>query len=274
MRNLFRFIIQHHFLIFFLLIETFSLFLLVNSNSYQKVAFYNASHNFSGRMSVRISNIRDYFSLHTENRRLAEENARLFNNLKSSFAALQTDSIYPGDSATRRLYGYYTARVINNSVNKQFNYLTLNKGKKDGIRPDMAIINTEGIVGITKSVSDDYTSVLSVLNKDFFVSAKIKKNGYFGPLSWSGKSADYVTLVDIPHHVKISEGDTIITSGYGGIFPEGIMIGTVHDYKLKGGNYFEIKVKLSNDFRKVNYVKIIRNFEKAEIDSLETIADQ
>jgi rod shape-determining protein MreC len=225
-------------------------------------------------MSVRISNIRDYFSLHSENRKLAEENARLFNNLNSSFAALQTDLVYPGDTVSRRLFGYYTARVINNSVNKQFNYLTLDKGLKDGMRPDMAVINTDGIVGITKSVSEDYTSVLSVLNKDLVISAKIKNSGYFGPLSWSGNSTEIVTLVDIPHHVKIAEGDTIITSGYGGIFPEGIMIGTIQDFKLKGGNYFVIKVKLSNDFRKVNYVKVIRNYEKSEIDSLENAANK
>jgi|WetSurMetagenome_2_1015567.scaffolds.fasta_scaffold06223_4 rod shape-determining protein MreC len=274
MRNLFRFIAQHHFLIFFLIIETFSLFLLINSNPYQKVVFYNASHKFSGRASVRMSNIRDYFSLHYENRKLAEENARLYNNLNSSYSWLRTDSVFPGDTLARRKYWYITARVINNSVNKQYNYITLDKGSESGIRPEMAVINTDGIIGIVKSVSPNYASVLSFLNKDFTVNAKIKKNGYFGPLSWLGKSADYGTLVDIPHHVRVAEGDTIITSGFGGVFPEGILIGTISDFKLKGGNYYEIKVKLSNDFKKLDYVKVIRSFEKVEIDSLENASSQ
>jgi rod shape-determining protein MreC len=270
MRNLFRFIIQHHFLILFLVIEFFSMFLLFSSNPYQKVAFYNFSHKVSGRTSLRMSNIRDYLSLHQENRKLAEENAMLYNNLKSSFTINASKS----DSVARRKYRYLPTRVINNSVNKQYNYITLDKGSEAGIAPDMAVISTDGIVGIVKSVSESYSSVLSVLNRDFTVSAKIKKNGYFGPLTWSGSSSYYATLVDIPHHVKISEGDTIVTSGFGGVFPEGYLIGTINDFRLKGGNYYVIKVRLMNDFRKLNYVQVIQNYAKTEIDSLENIVSQ
>jgi rod shape-determining protein MreC len=141
-----------------------------------------------------------------------------------------------------------------------------------GIGPDMAVISTDGIVGIVKSVSDNYASVLSLLNRDFTVSAKIKKNGYFGPLSWNGNTAEFATLVDIPHHVKISEGDTIITSGFGGVFPEGLMIGIIDHFRLKGGDYYEIRVRLSNDYRRLNYVQVVQNYAKNEIDSLENQA--
>jgi rod shape-determining protein MreC len=113
-----------------------------------------------------------------------------------------------------------------------------------------------------------------VLNRDFNVSAKIKKSGYFGPLNWNGSSSYYATLVDIPHHVKIGEGDTIVTSGYGGVFPEGYMIGTISSFRLKGGNYYEIKVKLSTEFRKLDYVQVIMNYAKTQIDSLENKARQ
>lgn len=270
MRNLIRFIIQHHFLIFFLLIEFFSLFLLFSGNPYQKVAFYNASHNLSGRLSVRMSNVRDYLSLHYENRKLAEENARLYNNLKSSYKLTSSlENSAQQDSLAGRKYRYLTTRVINNTINKQYNYITLDMGRMGGIRPDMAVISADGIVGVVKSVSDNYASVLSVLNRDFVVSAKIKKNGYFGPLSWNGSSSQYATLVDIPHHVKLTEGDTIVTSGFGGVFPEGIQVGTIDKFKLKGGNYYEVKVKLSTEFRKLDYVQVISNYEKFEIDSLE-----
>jgi rod shape-determining protein MreC len=274
MRNLFRFIIKHHFLILFLLIETFSLFLLFSANPYQKVQFYNASHKFSGRISARVENIRDYFSLHYENRQLAEENSNLYNRLRSSFAITLSDSVSSLDSAAQRKYLFLNARVINNTINKQYNYITLDKGQRGGVRPEMAVISNNGIIGIVKSVSEDYASVLSLLNRDFTISAKIKKNGYFGPLSWNGNSIENATLIDIPHHVKISNGDTIVSSGFGGIFPEGLLIGIIDNFRLKGGNYYEIRVKLSNDFRKLNYVQVIGNLAKNEIDSLENAALQ
>jgi len=273
MKNLVRFIIQHHFLILFLVIEFFSLFLLFSANPYQKVAFYNASHKFSGKVSLRMSNIRDYFSLHYENRKLAEENTTLYNNLRSSFT-ITSSTADKGDSLVKRKFEYLTTRVINNTVNKQFNYITLDRGSDGCIEADMAVISPDGIVGIVKSVSSNYSSVLSVLNRDFIVSAKIKKNGYFGPLSWSGSSSYFATLVDIPHHVIINEGDSIVTSGYGGVFPEGYLIGTIDNFRLKGGNYYEIRVRLSNDYRKLDFVQVIRNFAKEEIDSLENVVSQ
>jgi rod shape-determining protein MreC len=274
MRNLLRFIVQHHFLILFLLIESFSLFLLFNANPYQKVRFYSLSHAISGRMSTRVENLKDYLSLRNENRALAEENARLYNRLGSSFSREIPDSVYIGDSVRPVKYFYVTAKVVNNTVNKQFNYITLDKGSKSGVKPEMAVIGSDGIVGIVKSVSENYSSVLSVINRDFMVSARIKSNGYFGPLSWNGNNTEYATLVDIPHHVKITPGDTVITSGFGGVFPEGHHIGVIVDSHLKGGNYYVIRVKLSTDFRKLNYVQIIKNYSKKETDSLDNVVSR
>jgi rod shape-determining protein MreC len=225
-------------------------------------------------MSLRVENFRDYLSLHDENRKLAEENAQLYNSLVSSYLIVRADSSHPGDSTMPRRYYFLTSKAINNTVNKQFNFITIDKGSRGGIQPEMAVISSEGIVGVVKSVSENYSSVLSVLNRDFTVSAKIKKNGYFGPLNWNGKNSNYATLVDIPHHVIFERGDTVVTSGFGGVFPEGFLIGIIDDYKLKGGNYFEIRVKLSNDFRKLNYLQIIKNYGKQEIDSLENAVAQ
>jgi rod shape-determining protein MreC len=225
-------------------------------------------------MSTRVENIKDYLSLRSENRMLAEENARLYNRLGSSFSQQAPDSVYIGDSVKPKHYLFITAKVVNNTVNKQFNFITLDKGSLDGIAPEMAVIGSEGIIGVVKSVSKNYSSVLSVLNRDFMVSARIKSNGYFGPLSWNGDNTEYATLVDIPHHVKITPGDTVITSGFGGIFPEGHHIGVIADFHLKGGNYYVIRVKLSTDFRKLNYVQVIRNFAKNETDSLDNAASK
>jgi rod shape-determining protein MreC len=243
-------------------------------NPYQKVKFYHASHRITGRLSIRIENFTDYLSLYNENRELAEENSRLYNLLRSSFSLQEAEKTFAGDTSLTGQYQYLTARVINNTVNKQFNYITLDRGSKVGIYPDMAVICNKGIVGIVKSVSPNYAAVLSVLNRDFIASGKIKKSGYFGPISWNGKNSSYVTLVDIPHHVEISPGDTVVTSGFGGVFPEGFMIGLVDDARLKGGNYYEIRVKLSTDFRKLNHVQIIYNYARQEIDSLQNAASR
>jgi rod shape-determining protein MreC len=272
MRNLFRFILRHHFLILFLCMESFSLYLLFQTNPYQKVRFYEASHQIYGRISLRLENLKDYFSLFYENRKLVEENTRLYNRLKTSYGRAVDTNEVTIDSIQQRKFLYINAQVINNSVSKQYNYITINKGTESGIGNDMAVINSEGIVGIVKSVSKNYAAVLSLLNRDFMISGKIKKNGYFGPMSWNGISTDYLTMVDIPHHVKISKGDTVITSGFGGVFPEGCIIGTIENFRLKGGNYYEINVKISNDFRKLNEVQVISNMDKIEIDSIENDA--
>jgi rod shape-determining protein MreC len=238
------------------------------------VKFYSASHEISGRFSLRINNLKDYLSLHNENRKLTEENAALYNRLTTSYSSSLADTTLIGDSLHPRKFLYYSARIINNTVSKQYNYLTLDKGSTGGIAPDMAVISSDGIVGVVSSVSQNYATVLSVLNRDFTVSGKILKNGYFGPVSWVGNSTDIITLVDIPHHVQISKGDTIVTSGYGGVFPEGYLIGTISKFRLKGGNYYEIDIKLSNDFRRLTEVQVIRNLAKQEIDSVENAVNQ
>ena len=228
------------------------------------------SHRVSGRLSARVENFKDYLSLYNENHKLAEENARLYNRLRSSFRLNVPDSSPGIDTLYSRRYLYLTSRVINNTVNKQYNYITLDRGSNSGIEPDMAVINGDGIVGIVKSVTENYSGVMSVLNREFTVSGKIRKNGYYGPVNWSGKNTGFATLIDIPHHVVIEKGDTIVTSGFGGVFPEGYLIGIIDDFRLKGGNYYEINVRLSNDFRKLSFVQVIKNITRQEIDSLET----
>jgi rod shape-determining protein MreC len=267
MRNLFRFIIQYQFVILFLLIESFSMFLLFNSNPYQRFVFYKASRNFTGRFSNGMNKMKDYFSLGADNRKLFDENTRLFNEV-AELSSVMSDTL-KAETEKDAILHYIPAEVINITVNNQYNYITIDKGSKDSIEPDMAVICAEGIVGYTRSVSRNFTLVMPALNRDFMVSGKIKKNGYYGPVIWDGNSTSFLTLGDIPYHVDVATGDTIVTSGFGRTFPEGYPIGTIEDFKLKGGNYYQITVRMFTDFHRLNYVHVVKSNAREEIDSLQ-----
>jgi rod shape-determining protein MreC len=166
-------------------------------------------------------------------------------------------------------YAYISARIISNSVNQQQNYLTLDKGSEDGIRPDMGIISAGGVAGIITNVSPSYSTGLSLLNTRWNVSAKLSKNNYFGSLVWDGKNYREALLNEIPFHVDVAVGDTIVTSGFSSFFPEGITLGTVESFAKPGGDsFYTIRVKLSVDFKSLSYVEVIENNKKAEIDAI------
>ncbi len=232
----------------------------------------NFKHAFEGNLSEKFLNLKDYLNLRKENKQLIVENNKLYNRLaryktlRSENQNNSEDSLYMGQ------YTYIPAKVINNSTNKQYNYITLNKGSRQGIKEEMAVVSADGVVGVVKKVSDNFSSVISVLNRQFYINAKIKKNGYFGPLSWNGKNYKQVILSQIPHHVKVEIGDTIVTSGYSAIYPEGIMIGVVSNFEMKGGNFYEITVDLSTDFKNLSQVQVINNFKKEEQTTLENSA--
>ena len=133
----------------------------------------------------------------------------------------------------------------------------------------MAVVSPNGIVGVVNGVSKRFSTVMSLLNTDLHISAKIKKNNYFGSLSWDGKNYREAILYEIPHHVPVSKGDTIITSGFSTIYPEGVLIGTIKDFEVKGGNFYEITVRLSTDFKNLTYVNLVSNLRKEEQIELE-----
>jgi rod shape-determining protein MreC len=158
-------------------------------------------------------------------------------------------------------------------VNKRRNFLTLNIGSGQGITQDMAVMSNEGIVGIVTNVSENFASVMSILHKDVRVSCQLKKDRSYGPLIWDGKDYRYCLLTDIPTHARIKAGDSVITSELSGIFPEGILVGTIADYERRQNeDFYTARVKLSSDLKKVNHVYVIKNKFKTERDSLEKIS--
>lgn len=269
MRNLLRLIIKYHFQILFLVLEVIAVLLLVNHNDFQKARFLNATQSIAGRIYKKIDLTTTYLSLNKINKELAEENTELKNILNRSYRSDEIFFFSESDTVHHQHYFFTSARVINQTVNKQHNFLTLNKGSEAGIRTEMGVISKDGLVGIVVGVSKNFCRVMSLLNLDFRVSAKLLKNNYFGSLHWDGTDYMKVKLEEIPYHIDINKGDTIVTSGYSSIFPEGIAIGTVNDFEVKGGNFYEIEVDLLIDFKNLVYVKLIDNLQRDEQLELE-----
>jgi rod shape-determining protein MreC len=272
MRNLLRFIISYHFFFLFLLLETVSVILIVQYNNYQKVQFLNFTKSLQGSYYEISGGIREYLSLRQVNRDMYMENTLLRNRI-DRLVRNQEFTANPGyDSIPQRQFFYIPARVINNSVNKQFNFITLNKGSNHGIEPEMAVIAPHGVVGVVYATSGNYSTVIPMINRNFRLSAKILKNGYFGSLSWAGKGYGKAILEEIPFHVEIEPGDTIVTSGYSAIFPEGIMVGTVDEFEAIEGNFYTITVNIAVDYKNIQYVNVIRNLLQEEQRELERIS--
>jgi rod shape-determining protein MreC len=183
---------------------------------------------------------------------------------------LVNDQYIVNDTVYRQKYTYTSAKVVNNSTNRRDNYLTLDKGSKQGIRNNMAVISSTGVVGVVKDVSDNFCTVISLLHSDLTISSKLKKDGSFGPLNWDGVNFSVATLSDIPTHVRLKEGDTVVTSQYSKMFPENIMIGTVQSYYTEPMKpFYTVKVNLSTDFKKLTYVYIVQNKLREEQEALE-----
>jgi rod shape-determining protein MreC len=230
-----------------------------------------SANRISGFYFEKIHAVTDYFSLRESNELLVSENEKLKNRLAAYRFFSQKDDRF----LEEKLYKYTLGKIIKNSVNRQQNYLTINKGSKNGIKINSAVVSPNGVVGVVAKVSNNYASVVSLLNTNFSMTGQLMKTGYFGTLKWDGISPEFLTLNDIPGHVNIQKGDTVVSSGYSAIFPEGIPIGIISEiYKIKQNNFYRLKVKSLANFRKLDYVYIIENTKKAERDSLESETEQ
>ena len=253
----------------FLMLEGIAIFLLLQNNYIHRIAFLKATNVVSGNMLEHISAWREYLHLREQNRQLLDENIRLRNMLPEVFYLADTTRAFHADSSKHRRYVYIPAKVIENSVNKQYNYLTLDRGRNGGIVEDMAVVSTEGIVGIVYGVSEYFATVMPVINRNFRLSVKFRKNNHFGSLSWDGRSYRHATLNEIGLHVPVVMGDTLVVSGFSDSFPEGIPVGVVDRVEQKDGSFYTISVLLSTDFRKLFYVSVVEDLMKTEKQNLE-----
>ena len=259
MRYLFAFLRKNNIFFLFIILEIIAFMLMTNGKNYRSSVIINSTSQLSGFLNKNYTDVIDYFELRKTNEMLVQENAYLKNLI---FTPNIADSSYiPPDT----IYKYIGAKIIANSVHKPNNYIMLNKGRKHGIENDMAVISNHGIVGSVIAVSENYCSVMSVLHKSSKISAKIKKNNQLANILWD--KMDYLTgtLEDIPSHIDLLYGDTIITSGHSLIYPEGILIGTVEVYNSReGANLNDAVIKFSTDFNGLRNVYIIENIRKEE----------
>ena len=267
MRSMLRFLVRNNFFLLFLILEAIAVVFVVNYNNFQKVKFLNTSNVVSGNILNTYSSVYNYFQLTRINEQLSSDNAMLRKRLQDLLLS-EMQSEQKRVSTTGQEFQFTSARVINNSANKQYNYITLNKGSQHGIKPDMGIIGPGGVVGVIRNVSENFSTGPVILNKRWRVSSKV--NSYYGSLAWDGINFKQAKLNEIPFHVEIKKGDQVVTSGYSSVFPEGVMLGTIVDFKHESGNnFYDITVELSTDFKKLSYVKIITNSQAEEQQELE-----
>jgi rod shape-determining protein MreC len=270
MRNLLTFIYKNNFFFFFLLLETLAIYLVVRKNYYHRAGFINSSNVMVGAINSIYDKAHVYLSLKETSETLARENAILLSQLPSAFMD-QTAKLHKvNDTSLKQHYEYLEAKVINNSTNRRNNYLTLSRGSKQGVEEDMAVFSSTGIVGVVEHVSDNFSTVMSILHKETQVNAKIKKDGNFGRLTWDGTDYRFATVSDLPTHTRLAKGDTVVTSAYSITYPENILIGTIESFGIKSGeNAYTAKVRLSTEFKRLEYVYVVKNFYKDEQKALE-----
>ncbi len=264
------FIYQYRAFFTFLVFEFFCSWMIIENNQYQGARFFNSSNSFVARVNGFSQGVREYLSLREINQMLSEENTSLRRRLEhlNQNQSLITNALT--DTLLRTRFNFVSAKVVNNSVDRATNFITINKGNDVGIEPGMAVISPLGVVGKIKLTSNHFSVVTSILNIDVMVSGVMKRTGYFGSIQWDGKDSEFINFNFIPRHVNPVVGDSIVTSGYSGVFPAGILIGTLAVVELrKEAPFYELRVKLAQDFRNLSYVAVVKSNLLHELDSLE-----
>jgi len=271
MQRLFYFFYQSRAFLLFALLEAISVWLITKSNNYINSSFFNTSNYYVGMILEARNNINEYFWLTRSNQQLADENANLRKQLT---IALQKKILTPPNQSfylKAHQYNFIAAQVINVSANKSV--VTLNKGAEDGVKIDMGVISPQGVVGKIRTVSGHFSTAITLLHERMLISSKVKNKEIYGSTKWDGVDPRIANLLYVPRHHSVNKGDTIVTTQYNGIFPEGVVIGIVKNVALKTGKAeYNIEIELATDFSAMSYVYVVENKLKQEIDSLHTVS--
>ena len=265
MQQIINFFLRNKTFLLFLLLFSLAIVFTIQSHSFHKSRYVNSANFVSGSVYSTVNEINAYFDLKEENLKLQSEN----NRLRTIVYNKNLNNKNLSDSTVYSAYKTIPALVIKNDYALNNNVLLINKGKNHHLKQDLAVVSPKGVVGITDRFNSKYTTVLSILNTNTLISAKLKKSNHFGTISWNTKSPKYVQLTEIPKIAVIKKGDTIVTSGRSSIFPSDILIGKVKSYQLdKAENFFNVEVELFNDMTSLDHVYIIDNKDKKQIENL------
>ena len=276
MRALFNFLVKHNDWFLFLLLEGISLVLIVRFNNYQSATFFTSAGSMAGSVYSMFMDANRYFHLKTENDGLLAQNVALtreLSELKEQLTELRNSETLLNDSLVKSIdsgYKFLTANIINNSLNSVNNFITLNKGSDDGVRPEMGVFNSDGIVGVVYLTSKNRSIVIPLLNSKSSISCRVKGSESFCSLSWDGGDTRYSNLIDLPRYAQFEKGDTVVTSGFSSIFPGDLPVGTVEKIEDSAdGMFYTVRVKLFVDFSRLTSVFIVGNDDYEEQSQLE-----
>lgn len=270
MQKIINYIIENSNRLLFFLLLTFSLVLTVQQHAYHKSQWVGSVNVVNGAVYEQLYQLKLYLNLRTENEILVHENLKLKQqilNFKKQIPDIKLDTSY-----NKTQFDVFKGHVINNTYGSLRNFITIDVGQKQGVKPDMAVMNGKGIVGIVEKTSENYATVKSLLHIKTEINAIIKNTNHFGTLTWDGKNYRYMQLIDIPRVAKVKKGDIVVTGGMSAIFPANLPIGVVSKVFLeKHTNYFIIQVKLFSDMTNLGHVYVINNKNRPEIQELETV---
>jgi len=275
MGNLLEFLVRYKYWLVFLMLEAVSLVVMFRFNSYQGSVFLTSANAVSGAYYSAVSGITSYLNLKSVNRQLSSDNVRLqqrINQLENELNALIADSLpLAGLEASNNLID---AEVVNSTLHRNANLLTINRGTADGVHPEMGVVCSAGVVGIVALASDHYSIVMPLINVNSHISCRLKDSEYFGTMQWEHGDAMISYVTDIPRHANVECGETVETNGFSDIFPAGLPIGEVVDFTSSSdGLDHLLRVKLYVDFSTLRDVSVIADYVNEERKLLEKEAE-
>ena len=272
MNNLLNFFVKHSAWFIFAIYVILSLVLLFKDNPYQQSVYLTSANSVSAAVYKAFNGITSYFHLRGINESLQERNAALEMELIELRGQLSEMALHSPDSLHQpalKQYSFVMAHVISNSIAQTNNYITIDRGHLDGVSPEMGVIDQNGVVGIVNVVGPHAARVISLLNPHMRLSCKLKGSGFFGSLVWDGKSPQLAVLEELPKHLTFHRGDTIVTSGYSAVFPEGIIVGTIEGLARDlSDSFVSLRIRLTTNFSQLSNVRVITNSMSAQIDAL------
>lgn len=270
MYKLFLFIVKNQRTFLFILLEAVCFTLLFTFNNYQGASFFNTSNQMVGSVYAAKREAEDYVGLKYQNEKLAEENAYLRSQLNRNIALIENDTLAHLRPEKRDNIRFVATKVVNSTNTMVNNYITIDKGKKDSLQAGMGVFSPLGAVGVIKKCSDNFCLVNSMLHSSMYISSKIKGKDALGSARWEGIDPARGVLLYIPRHLEVKKGDTVLTSGFNNVFPEGVPVGFVETIDIKPDEtFYRLGIRFAADFSRLNYVYVVKSVLKTELDTLQ-----